>query len=146
MDGSVGFPQLAYRRTHRRTLVCPPIRNIKIVAQCILLGCSVASGKHCRTLIDSTPGVLKAWERFCDDYNLGNYVEVSHATHGRRLYDTLKELCHISDEETLQVGFSYRCLPSYPLGNDCAQSFPPRFTFLIHLTGSRRTRLIGLRT
>ncbi|KAL4265129.1 HAD superfamily protein [Pleurotus pulmonarius] len=54
------------------------------------------------TLIDSTPGVLKAWERFCNDYSLGNYVEVSHATHGRRLYDTLKELCHISDEETLQ--------------------------------------------
>ncbi|KAL0950608.1 hypothetical protein HGRIS_007399 [Hohenbuehelia grisea] len=54
------------------------------------------------TLIDSTPGVIKAWETFCKDYNLGDHLEVSHATHGRRLYDTLKELCHIEDEDTLQ--------------------------------------------
>lgn len=146
MDGSVGFHQRAYRRTHRRTGM-PPFATSKSVPQRFLLGCSVASGKRCRTLIDSTPGVLKAWERFCDDYNLGNYVEVSHATHGRRLYDTLRELCHISDEETLQVRFSYRCLPSCRLLATIALDCIPRgSTFLLHLTGSRRTRLIGLKT
>ncbi|TCD62951.1 hypothetical protein EIP91_006214 [Steccherinum ochraceum] len=53
------------------------------------------------TLIDSTPGVLKAWEIFAADYGL-NAVQVAHETHGRRLYDTLREYCKIRDEETLQ--------------------------------------------
>ncbi len=46
------------------------------------------------TLIDSTPGVLKAWATFAKDYNL-DADTVAHATHGRRLYDTLKEYCNI---------------------------------------------------
>jgi HAD superfamily hydrolase (TIGR01509 family) len=54
------------------------------------------------TLIDSTPGVLSAWERFSTDYNLGDHLKVAHETHGRRLYDTLREYCQIKDEETLQ--------------------------------------------
>ncbi|KAJ3563759.1 hypothetical protein NP233_g8736 [Leucocoprinus birnbaumii] len=53
------------------------------------------------TLIDSTPGVYKAWKTFAADYSLGDYREVTHATHGRRLYDTLKELCKIEDEAKL---------------------------------------------
>ncbi|KAF9569814.1 HAD-like protein [Agrocybe pediades] len=53
------------------------------------------------TLIDSTPGVLQAWHTFCRDYNLGDSDTVAHATHGRRLYDTLKEYCGIVDEERL---------------------------------------------
>ncbi|PPQ67390.1 hypothetical protein CVT25_005969 [Psilocybe cyanescens] len=53
------------------------------------------------TLIDSTPGVLKAWKTFSDDYNLGDSASVAHATHGRRLYDTLKEYCGITDEKYL---------------------------------------------
>jgi len=53
------------------------------------------------TLIDSTPGVLKAWKTFSDDYNLGDSTTVAHATHGRRLYDTLKEYCGLSDEDRL---------------------------------------------
>ncbi|KII86404.1 hypothetical protein PLICRDRAFT_114851, partial [Plicaturopsis crispa FD-325 SS-3] len=55
-----------------------------------------------RTLIDSTPGVVKAWKTFAKDYNL-DAEEVAHATHGRRLYDTLKEFCRIDDEAKLQA-------------------------------------------
>ena len=57
----------------------------------------------CSTLIDSTPGVYKAWETFATDYALGDYREITHATHGRRLYDTLRELCKIKDETKLLV-------------------------------------------
>ncbi|KAJ7139555.1 HAD-like domain-containing protein [Mycena epipterygia] len=44
----------------------------------------------------------KAWATFCNDYNLGDPVTVVHETHGRRLYDTLKEYCLINDEAKLQ--------------------------------------------
>jgi len=53
------------------------------------------------TLIDSTPGVLNAWQIFANDYGL-DATEVAHASHGRRLYDTLKQHCRINDEEKLQ--------------------------------------------
>ncbi|KAF8973818.1 HAD-like domain-containing protein [Flammula alnicola] len=53
------------------------------------------------TLIDSTPGVLQAWKTFSADYNLGDSTAIAHATHGRRLYDTLKEYCGINDEDRL---------------------------------------------
>ncbi|EGO02750.1 hypothetical protein SERLA73DRAFT_176106 [Serpula lacrymans var. lacrymans S7.3] len=52
------------------------------------------------TLIDSTPGVMKAWDTFAKDYSL-NASQVAHASHGRRLYDTLKEFCRIDDEDRL---------------------------------------------
>ncbi|KAJ6519303.1 HAD-like domain-containing protein [Mycena sanguinolenta] len=55
------------------------------------------------TLIDSTPGLVKAWTTFCNDYQLGDPATVVHETHGRRLYDTLKEYCHINDESKLQA-------------------------------------------
>ncbi|KAF8912911.1 HAD-like domain-containing protein [Gymnopilus junonius] len=53
------------------------------------------------TLIDSTPGVLKAWYTFSNDYNLGDSGSIAHATHGRRLYDTLKEYCGLVEEDHL---------------------------------------------
>ncbi|KAF8167852.1 HAD-like domain-containing protein [Crassisporium funariophilum] len=53
------------------------------------------------TWMDSTPGVLKAWKTFSTDYNLGDSTTIAHATHGRRLYDTLKEYCGITDENRL---------------------------------------------
>lgn len=53
------------------------------------------------TLIDSTPGVLKAWDIFARDYSLGDSTKVAHETHGRRLYDTLKEYCKIGDDTRL---------------------------------------------
>uniref|UniRef100_A0A0W0F9M1 Uncharacterized protein n=1 Tax=Moniliophthora roreri TaxID=221103 RepID=A0A0W0F9M1_MONRR len=52
---------------------------------------------------DSTPGLVKAWETFCKDYNLGDLMKIVHETHGRRLYDTLKDVCGIRDEQKLQV-------------------------------------------
>ena len=54
------------------------------------------------TLIDSTPGVMSAWRAFGEEYGF-DAEEVAHATHGRRLFDTLKEYCHINDEEKLHV-------------------------------------------
>ncbi|KAJ7171834.1 HAD-like domain-containing protein [Mycena crocata] len=54
------------------------------------------------TLIDSTPGLVNAWTTFCRDYDLGDADTVFHETHGRRLYDTLKEYCRINDETKLQ--------------------------------------------
>ncbi|KIK04332.1 hypothetical protein K443DRAFT_676083 [Laccaria amethystina LaAM-08-1] len=54
------------------------------------------------TLIDSTPGVLKAWATFSENYSLGDSFAIAHATHGRRLYDTLKEYCSITEESKLQ--------------------------------------------
>ncbi|KAG6820349.1 hypothetical protein H0H93_001794 [Arthromyces matolae] len=53
------------------------------------------------TLIDSTPGVLKAWSIFSDDYSLGDSEKVAHETHGRRLYDSLQEYCKIDNEAKL---------------------------------------------
>ena len=55
-----------------------------------------------RTLIDSTPGVLSAWKTFARDYGFDADV-VAHSSHGRRLYDTLKEHCKIEDEAKLLV-------------------------------------------
>jgi beta-phosphoglucomutase-like phosphatase (HAD superfamily) len=56
-----------------------------------------------RTLIDSTPGVLSAWAKFSAEYNLGDHLAMAHRTHGRRLYDTLREYCGINDEEKLRA-------------------------------------------
>ena len=67
----------------------------------------LTTDKHDRTLIDSTPGVLNAWAKFSADYNLGDHLAIAHQTHGRRLYDTLKEYCGIIDEEKLHVRTLY---------------------------------------
>ncbi|KAJ3986348.1 HAD-like protein [Lentinula detonsa] len=53
------------------------------------------------TLIDSTPGLYKAWEVFSADYGLGDAATIAHATHGKRLYDTLRDICGIQQEEKL---------------------------------------------
>ncbi len=50
--------------------------------------------------------MYSAWKTFASDYALGDYRIVTHATHGRRLYDTLKEYCRIQDEAQLQVANS----------------------------------------
>jgi HAD superfamily hydrolase (TIGR01509 family) len=46
---------------------------------------------------------LKAWKTFAKDYNLGDSAKIAHSTHGRRLYDTLKEYCRLDDEASLQA-------------------------------------------
>ncbi|KAI0063218.1 HAD-like protein [Artomyces pyxidatus] len=53
------------------------------------------------TLIDSTPGVLVAWDTFARTYHFDG-TAAAHAAHGRRLADTLIEWCHISDAQELQ--------------------------------------------
>lgn len=50
--------------------------------------------------------MFKAWATFARDYHLGDSDAVVHATHGRRLYDTLKEYCRIDDEAKLRVRFA----------------------------------------
>lgn len=69
--------------------------------------------------------MLKAWDTFADDY-LFSATEVAHASHGRRLYDTLKEYCRINDEDKLQVGAP--CSPFVLIS--C------RFYNLFHLTSA----------
>jgi len=55
-----------------------------------------------RTLIDSTAGVLQGWKTFAIDYNLQeDPIALTHATLGRRLYDSLREYCGITDESHL---------------------------------------------
>jgi HAD superfamily hydrolase (TIGR01509 family) len=52
------------------------------------------------TLIDSTPGVIYAWDEFRKQYtHLPS--NIAHLTHGRRLTDTLCEYCRITDETEL---------------------------------------------
>ncbi|EDR15703.1 uncharacterized protein LACBIDRAFT_300909 [Laccaria bicolor S238N-H82] len=58
--------------------------------------------RSCSIWTDSTPGVLRAWATFSENYSLGDSLAVAHATHGRRLYDTLKEYCSITEESKLQ--------------------------------------------
>jgi len=50
------------------------------------------------TLIDSTPGVLAAWKVFGKQYGFDG-VKAAHDTHGRRLMDSLSELCHLSGDQ-----------------------------------------------
>ena len=56
----------------------------------------------------------KAWETFAKDYDL-DPIEVAHATHGRHLYDTLKEYCQLDEEDKLQVCAAHSYAPSDPV-------------------------------
>ncbi|KAF8588438.1 HAD-like protein [Ramaria rubella] len=53
------------------------------------------------TLIDSTPGVIKAWRKFGKDYGFDAEAAIV-ATHGVRLYDSLRLWCDISDEAKIK--------------------------------------------
>jgi HAD superfamily hydrolase (TIGR01509 family) len=53
------------------------------------------------TLIDSTPGVVKAWTRFAEDYGLGDAAHLVEVTHGVRLVDSLRKHCNIEDDEKM---------------------------------------------
>jgi len=55
------------------------------------------------TLIDSTPGVIAAWQIWSTKYQLGDFTQIIHDAHGRRLQDSLKEYCGIADEKHLAV-------------------------------------------
>ncbi|THH12974.1 hypothetical protein EW146_g7202 [Bondarzewia mesenterica] len=55
------------------------------------------------TLIDSTPGVLRAWDAFGRAYGFDG-AAAAHDTHGRRLADTLAEWCKLgNDQEKLEA-------------------------------------------
>ncbi|KAH8834793.1 HAD-like domain-containing protein [Flagelloscypha sp. PMI_526] len=49
------------------------------------------------TLIDSTPGVLVAWDKFTAEYGVAkgpdDYLRIAHEAHGRRLVDSLVDVC-----------------------------------------------------
>ena len=54
------------------------------------------------TLIDSTPGVLAAWDRFGREYGFDSEA-AARAGHGRRLAETLGELCNLETPEEVEV-------------------------------------------
>lgn len=63
---------------------------------------------HIRTLIDSTAGVLQGWKTIAIDYKLKeDPIALAQATLGRRLYDSLREYCGITDENHLLVCRQY---------------------------------------
>ncbi|QRW14615.1 haloacid dehalogenase [Ceratobasidium sp. AG-Ba] len=54
------------------------------------------------TLIDSTPGVLGAWDQFGKDYPFLNIEEILESSHGVRSIDTLRRWLRLDSEEKLQ--------------------------------------------
>ena len=54
------------------------------------------------TLIDSTPGVLVAWDSFGKEYGFDG-ATAAHEGHGRRLADSLAERCDLKSPEQLAV-------------------------------------------
>jgi hypothetical protein len=74
------------------------------------------------TLIDSTPGVLVAWDTFGREYGFDG-AAAAHDGHGRRLTESLVEKCNLETPEQVAVrhrsfptfislgGYSYTCSP-----------------------------------
>ncbi|KAG8752803.1 hypothetical protein FRC12_011783 [Ceratobasidium sp. 428] len=56
-----------------------------------------------QTLIDSTPGVLGAWDQFGKDYPFLNIQEILESSHGVRSIDTLRRWLRLDDEEKLEA-------------------------------------------
>ncbi|KAI0700442.1 HAD-like domain-containing protein [Cytidiella melzeri] len=54
------------------------------------------------TLVDTTPGVLKAWQTFAKEYAF-NGADAALKSHGRRLYDTLQDYCRPKNEAQLEA-------------------------------------------
>jgi len=54
------------------------------------------------TLVDSTPGVIGAWESFAKTYRHLNVPEILPQVHGVRTIDNLRRHCGIEDDETLE--------------------------------------------
>jgi beta-phosphoglucomutase-like phosphatase (HAD superfamily) len=54
------------------------------------------------TLIDSTPGVLVAWDTFGREYGFDG-AAAAHDGHGRRLSESLVEMCHLETPEQVAV-------------------------------------------
>jgi len=54
------------------------------------------------TLIDSTPGVVAAWDRFGREYGFDG-AAAAHGAHGRRLAETLGERCKLETPEQIEA-------------------------------------------
>ena len=54
------------------------------------------------TLIDSTPGVLVAWDSFGREYGFDG-AAAAHDGHGRRLTESLVEKCNLETPEEVAV-------------------------------------------
>ena len=54
------------------------------------------------TLIDSTPGVLVAWDSFGREYGFDG-AAAAHDGHGRRLAESLVEKCNLKTPEEVAV-------------------------------------------
>lgn len=54
------------------------------------------------TLIDSTPGVLVAWDSFGREYGFDG-AAAAHDGHGRRLTESLVEKCNLETPEQIAV-------------------------------------------
>lgn len=55
------------------------------------------------TLVDSTDGVVGAWELFRESYPGIDVGEILSTSHGIRTVDNLKKHCNIQDPEKLEV-------------------------------------------
>jgi beta-phosphoglucomutase-like phosphatase (HAD superfamily) len=55
------------------------------------------------TLIDSTAGVVGAWEIFAQSYPHIDVKDILRSSHGVRTTDNLRRFCGIDDAELLEV-------------------------------------------
>lgn len=55
------------------------------------------------TLVDSTPGVLGAWDQFGKDYPFLDVQEIIKSSHGVRSIDTLRRWLRLDNEEKLEA-------------------------------------------
>ncbi|KAG9085274.1 hypothetical protein FS749_004570 [Ceratobasidium sp. UAMH 11750] len=55
------------------------------------------------TLVDSTPGVLGAWDQFGKDYPFLDIQEILESSHGVRSIDTLRRWLRLDSEEKLET-------------------------------------------
>jgi hypothetical protein len=72
------------------------------------------------TLIDSTPGVLAAWDSFGREYGFDPDA-AARAGHGRRLADSLGELCNLETPEEVEVCLFFHIPP-----RSCSSEFEGR--------------------
>jgi len=53
------------------------------------------------TLVDSTPGVVKTWHVYAERFGFDAEAAIK-ATHGVRLWDSLRTWCNITDEQRIK--------------------------------------------
>jgi hypothetical protein len=86
------------------------------------------------TLIDSTPGVLVAWDGFGREYGFDG-ATAAHEGHGRRLAETLGERCNLKTPDQIAV----RPVPSSPKPR-AAELATYAHACICHLYQKKKTR------